>query len=106
MDALSETLRGDGTNVAFWCPACGQPHLVEVSLWDGNLDRPTIAGEIIADSAGGALPGGRLADDAQQPEAPMVACRSTLTSGRLLFLASSSHHLAGRSGPPVPWPEP
>jgi hypothetical protein len=74
----------DGGNHEFWfmCPGCGSRHRVLMDArnrsWNGDFDLPTITGDIHTGTA-------------------RHTCRSYITKGRILYLADSTHALAGQT---------
>lgn len=75
------------------CPGCDDPHRVALDgphawTWDGDEEQPTIYPSILV--LGGA---------------PDGVCHSFVSQGAWIFLADSTHALAGQTVPVVPLPE-
>lgn len=79
-----------GGSLWMWCPGCDALHSVSFTGWDvdtSDLDRPTVSPSILVI---GGPDNGR--------------CHSFLVAGNWMFLADSTHALAGQTVAMVPLP--
>lgn len=85
--------------VCFRCPGCREEHRIRVRVsdgsrpqwaWNGSLERPTLVPSVDHRTN----PRGH---HHYQPDEPSSVCHFFLTSGRLQFLADSTHALAGQT---------
>src|SRR5689334_15249699 len=115
MAQLGDKLVSAGNNrIGFWCPGCGEIHIVEIGKWTWNGDpvRPTFSPSILVTSGhyvpghdGGSCWCTYNREHAAAP-APFKceSCHSFITDGAIQFLGDSTHALAGRTVdvPPLP----
>ena len=94
--------RLEGGRVAFWCPACHRAHALTMRSatgdgwgFDDNEDVPTFTPSVLTRYNG---------SDAGQNGAPPAICHLYATRGRLLYLADSTHALAGQTVDMPDWP--
>lgn len=89
-----------------WCPACEAPHSFTLVGphgdlppggerctwgWDGDTERPTLTGSILANA------------DLGHPGMPR--CHSFVTAGQWVFLDDCTHAMAGQTVDLVPLPD-
>ncbi len=111
MAKLSSKLRSlEGGQVAFWCPACDDPHAITVNqpgswTWDGNVDAPTFSPSLLLRS-GHYVPGHNglscwCTYNKEHPNAPAPfvcsICHSFVRNGMIQFLGDCTHKLAGQT---------
>lgn len=121
---LSNILRSaEGGRILFWCPGCGEAHMIRVEgegpgKWgyNGNPEAPTFTPSILVRTV--RLKGGdeeldRILDTYKLPEdrERVLAdkriswvCHSFVNNGAIQFLSDCSHELAGKTVPLPDYP--
>lgn len=106
-EILSPILRRAGDRLAFYCPGCDSPHVLNVYAdrhprWGYNEDplAPTFTPSVLNRT-------GRAVDPAFVPEPgdPPEICHVFVTAGQIQFLGDCTHALAGQTVPLPTWPE-
>jgi Family of unknown function (DUF6527) len=106
-----------GTAVAFWCPGCGESHVVRVTgqgAWEysGDIEAPTFRPSILVTN--GHYSPGHKGDVcwctynavANPPTAfRCMRCHSFITDGKIQFLDDCTHELAGKTVLLPDWPK-
>lgn len=94
----------DTLGVRWWCPGCGDHHVVPYTgenAWDWNqsLTEPTLNPSILVLSRNKLinedLPSDKLLSASNITTTPQ--CHSFMKDGNLIFLGDSTHYLAGKS---------
>lgn len=106
-EILSPILRRAGDRLAFYCPGCDTPHVINVDAareprwsYDGNAEAPTFSPSVLNRT-------GRAVDPTFVPEPgdPPEICHVFVTAGQIQFLGDCTHALAGQTVPLPAWPE-
>lgn len=106
-EILSPGLRRAGDRLAFYCPGCDIPHVVNVFAdreprwsYNGNPEAPTLAPSVLNRT-------GRAVDPTFVPEPgdPPEICHVFVVDGKIQFLGDCTHVLAGQTVPLPAWPE-
>ncbi|UYY77807.1 DUF6527 family protein [Sphingomonas sp. R1] len=106
-EKLSRGLRRAGDRLAFYCPGCEAPHVINVYAdreprwgYNGNPEAPTFTPSVLMRT-------GRAVDPTFIPEPgdPPEVCHTFVTDGRIHFLSDCSHALAGQTVTLPEWPE-
>jgi hypothetical protein len=103
---LSGAIRKAGDKLAFHCPGCDDPHVMNVFAdreprwsWNGDAERPTFQPSILV-RTGGAVDPNFVWEAGDPPE----VCHSYVTDGRIRFLGDCTHALAGQTVDIPRWP--
>lgn len=106
--SVALSMDGSAGGIAFWCPGCGEPHVVctrgdpaarPVWGWDGDVDAPTITPSI------NILIGPRPMVPVGRPDAGKIdVCHSFVHDGHIQFLGDCTHALANQTVPLPDWP--
>jgi hypothetical protein len=105
MGQLSRKLRSvEGGGIAFWCPGCGETHVISVDGsrgnwgWDRNVEAPTFSPSIKVTYR---HPKGHSnenpAPEGYAGEYVEDVCHSFIRAGRIKFLSDCTHGLRGRT---------
>ena len=99
----------DGGNFLAWCPGCEEMHVIAVGTplgngaswsFDGNFAAPTFSPSLLV-RTGRAVDPNFVRENGDPPD----VCHSFITGGHWNFCGDSTHALAGKVVPMVPWPE-
>lgn len=110
----------DCTALSFWCPGCGEEHIVwtgrdshPVWSYNGDPNKPTFrpsllvtTGHYVTERANKDLCWCTYnAEHSDDPGPACVRCHSWITDGKIQFLEDSTHALAGQTVDIPPFPE-
>lgn len=91
-------IRTKGPDLMFWCPGCGEAHMIDVShrgwRWDGNADAPTISPSVRE-----FLP----AREGKNPE--QTLCHLFVKRGQIEYLGDCAHAMKGTTIDMQPIPD-
>lgn len=96
----------EGNMVAFYCPGCGESHMVDTKKWSVNLETGTISPSVL-------VRGKRMPDNPERnPDGSYVTdsngmikgwyelrCHSFVKNGSIQYLSDCTHKLAGKTVP-------
>ena len=123
MGAVGKYLRSlEGGQMAFWCPACNEPHAVrlegaDVWTYNGKPEAPTFlpsvdvsSGHYMREHVAGqpcwcTYNAAQRAKGDEESGFKCCRCHSFVTDGRIQFLGDCTHALAGQTVDLPPWEE-
>ncbi|TIN82659.1 DUF6527 family protein [Mesorhizobium sp.] len=89
----------EGGRLMFWCPGCGEAHVVGPSwTFNGDFDRPTFQPSVLVTGVQKITDGEYERVMAGQKIEPRpLRCHSFVTDGQVQFLDDCTHELAGHT---------
>ena len=111
MAALSPILRSvAGNRIAWWCPGCGESHVVPHGsggadgprwMWNGDAHLPVLTPSVLVTWS---VPPPREPDDPPDRRCHCYIGCNGAQPGEIKFLDDCTHALAGQVVPVPPWP--